>query len=86
MSSSDSVPSLGTTSSDGLPQHSIIAPATMPTAILGQQFDNVDPFLEDLTIEQIADFDFGALEPVFDWSHVNLFENGEQVFDFGGAP
>jgi hypothetical protein len=85
-SSSDSGPSLGTTSSGGLPQHSIIAPATMPAAIPNQQFDNVDPFLEDLTIEQIADFDFGALEPVFDWSHVNLFENGEQVFDFGGAP
>ena len=45
-----------------------------------------DPaYAGDFTVQEMADFDFGPLEPVFDWQHVNLFENNGQPFDFAGG-
>jgi len=46
-----------------------------------------DPYLtNDFGTQDLVNFDFGALQPIFNWRNVNLFDNNDHVFDFAGAP
>lgn len=45
----------------------------------------LDETLCPLELEQLLDFDFGSLEPVFDWSDINLFDLEPPAFNFDGG-
>lgn len=45
-----------------------------------------DPYAtNDFEVQQMMNFDFGELEPIFNWRNVNLFENNDHVFDSMGG-
>lgn len=45
-----------------------------------------DPYAtNDFAVQGMMNFDFGELEPIFNWRNVNLFENNDHVFDSMGG-
>ncbi|KIW02621.1 uncharacterized protein PV09_06066 [Verruconis gallopava] len=80
--SSESTPSVPMTTTQSTPDDpTIIASATVPNSIAEGGYAHPS-FSTEMTVEQMANFDFGPLGPVFDWSHVNLFEENQHAFQF----
>lgn len=56
-----------------------IASLPMSSTALGPNFAN------DFGVQEMVNFDFAELGPVFNWQNVNLFENNDHILEFAGG-
>jgi hypothetical protein len=65
------------------PNHLMTA---LPVTSLPMSSTVLDPnFANDFGVQEMVNFDFAELGPVFNWQNVNLFENNDHIFDFAGG-
>jgi hypothetical protein len=83
--SAPTLPALSTATSNQ-PSPTTHAAIVPPSSLIPTTTAMPDPaYVDNFSVQDMAIFDFGPLGHVFDWQHVNLFDENGHPFDFTGG-